>query len=174
MSNIFPEIISIIDRDSVSINNFKVFFCNLKNSYINRIKYIINKCSKIIHNNSFTELLYGRIIVCKHLIGRPRACYSIDSDSVKFAEKIAYNKNYKSFSIKSMLHELGHRAYFKDFISREKCKVFYNIVKEKNNKQYLPSKYCLKNDKEWFAEIFSYGYLYNNSIYKDFVNSIKQ
>ena len=111
---------------------------------------------------------------------RPPASYNPRSDLIKLARKTTYTKNYKGISIKNMLHELGHRAFNQEFVNSSEVKNKYKEIKSKQkteqawipSRSWIPSKYSLTNEKEWFAEVFAYGLFQNINRYKEFIKKI--
>lgn len=168
----FPEIIDIINQESENIDNFKVFFGNFSELVRSRARYFITKAAKLVRDNNLLELLYGHIFMVKHIAMRPPASYNSEEDLIKIAWKTTYTKNYKEASVKNVLHELGHRALSQEFINQEAIKKQYIKIKKEQNTKWIPSKYSLKDEKEWFSEIFAYGILQNNLEYKELIRKV--
>lgn len=168
----FPEIENLLIKELFPVGYFKVFFGILNNEEKERIIYTIKKSSEIVEYFGFSSLLYGNIIMVEHIANRPRAAYNPGPDLIKLARKAAYTKNYNHSSIKSFIHELGHRAMEMGFIDRNACEIKYNKIIKENDIQWIPSKYSLKNYKEWFSEVFSYGLINDNKLYKEFIIKI--
>ena len=171
IENWFPEIETILSKESFPVCQFKVFFGILHGAEKKRITYTIEKSSEIVESFGLSSLLYGKIIMTDHLMGRHCAVYNPGSDLIRLARKTAYTKNYNHSSINSLVHELGHRALEIKFVDEYLCETKYNEVIKNDLKQWIPSPYS-RNHKEWFPEIFSHGLVKGNELYKKFIREV--
>ena len=167
----FTEVGDCFNSKLQKVCNFNVFFGCLNDDTSERLRHILKKVGELItaRFNLFSDLLYGTIIAVENLPKRTRATYAPYLDIIRVSRKITYTKNYRSTSVRSILHELGHRALEKGYLDLKACiRTFEHNEKVLTN-TWFPTKYSLTTVKEWVAEIFCEAIFNNNELYKDFL-----
>lgn len=89
------------------VGPFQVSFDHENDQERKSIEDLINRTIKAVEAGGFSKFLYGHIYVVDKLKGRTIADYSHASDSIRISHKARLSQD----SLRTMIHEIGHRIY---------------------------------------------------------------
>jgi len=115
--------------ETIKYKNWTILVDNKTKRAISGVKKLLSLTEKSLNSKGFGNLAYGRVMLVDKLRGRKVADYSHFGDIIRLESQVKASKK----ELTSMLHEIGHRNYYKylDSSKRLESDTLYNSLKKK-------------------------------------------
>lgn len=125
----FPELGEVSSEVTTKVDGFEVVSTEGSKFDMKEVEKILDEVSKIMKANGYGEYCYGELQVLPAVRGaRTLATYEPQSNSVRLTAKAG---KMGGGYVQSMIHELGHRVWYKGKVDKTKVSMKYREILEK-------------------------------------------
>jgi hypothetical protein len=167
VSKMFPELEQQEQENVLKDGKIEIIYQNEKEAQ--HILSLIKEAEKILKKNGFGYLVFGKFYSTPSLGSKAIADYSIANDTIRISNKAKKSET----AVKTLIHELGHRLWYKYMTQKDHLKVqekYYEVLRGNNISINKGDKFKNEKGRELVIIDKKFGYSYKDKYIFQYVD----